>query len=65
MSCFGKFYSPWQIYEIIDWYWALENEFHYPMTPRYPYSDVIMHTMQQEWMSRVNQDEYWGKIFDS
>ena len=27
------------------------------MTPRYPYSDVIMHTMQQEWMSRVNQDE--------
>ena len=41
MSCFGKFYSPQQIYEITCQYWALEDEFYYPMTSRDPYSDII------------------------
>ena len=54
MSFFGKFYSSRQIYEIIGQYWAIEHEFYYPMTLRDPYSDAIMHMMQQEWMFRVN-----------
>ena len=45
---FGKYYSPRDVFECIGRYWALEDEFYYPMTPCNCYNDHTLQTMMAE-----------------
>ena len=54
----GKHTIHADVFEIIGWYWALEDEFHYPMTIRDHYSPQILHVISTKWSYQVNEAEY-------
>ena len=56
-SYFCFTYSPQDIFGIVGQYWALEDEFFYPFSPRDPLSEEIVTIMHKEWKYRVNQTE--------